>query len=149
MDWRVSSELKLENRGGNVQLNQHYFAADTLKYGGRSCQRPFTTMSINAAGQVVLCCADFYGEVIAGDVRREHLDEIWRGPLLEEYRRKLESTGRQDLRLCARCSHDGSGSPLHYPLQSPFERGLRTVLFPVGRLVRIRRKRARSQALTG
>jgi MoaA/NifB/PqqE/SkfB family radical SAM enzyme len=146
MDWRVSSELKLENRGGNVRLNGHYFASDTLKYGDRSCRRPFTTMSINSAGKVVLCSADFHGQVIAGDVSTEHLDEIWRGPRLEQYRQKLESTGRHDLPLCSGCSHDGSGSPLQYPLQSPLERRVRTVLFPVGRLVRIRRKWAREQA---
>lgn len=145
IDMRQPKSLRLENRGGNIQINHQYFDADTARFSTRGCSRPSTTMAVNVNGQVVLCCADLYGDIVMGDVHNESLESIWNGPGFVHYRQNLATLGRASLDLCCDCSHDGSSSRIDYPLQGQVERSVRQILVPVQALVRNRRAALREK----
>jgi radical SAM protein with 4Fe4S-binding SPASM domain len=139
-----SAGLQLENRAGNIKVNQHYFTRDKVRFSTRSCTRPFTTMAISAQGHVVLCCADLYADVVMGNVTCDSLEDIWNSSGFAHYRQTLVTAGRDSLHLCRECSHDGSSSRITYPLQGQLERSLRQALVPLQTLVRDRRASLRA-----
>ena len=46
------------------------------------CARPFREMTFYHTGTVVLCCNDWRGKYVCGDVMKDDIDDIWNG---EEY----------------------------------------------------------------
>jgi MoaA/NifB/PqqE/SkfB family radical SAM enzyme len=96
---------KWENRGGNIiQLRNQ-------KNDG-NCQRPSTGLNVMINGKVVLCCADFYADVVMGNVNQQNLEDIWYGKKFKEYRDQL-IISRVGLRLCDGCNHDGRGHEVY------------------------------------
>jgi radical SAM protein with 4Fe4S-binding SPASM domain len=106
----------LENRAGNIKRNAHIFKGHQRQFVNNSCNRPFSMITINPKGEVVLCCADMYGDVIMGNVQKSRLEEIWNNELFNYYRRTLIAQGRKNLKLCNGCSHTGKASHVFYPL---------------------------------
>lgn len=105
---------KVENRGGTILRNIEVF--DPQRFQTTPCLRPSNMMVIKATGKAVLCCSDQYGDVELGDVRNCSLMEIWQSPNFEALRQQLQQGQRKGLKLCEKCSHRGSTSPVHYPL---------------------------------
>jgi len=116
-DMRNISANRLENRGGNIKKNAYLFEEGQQQLVNKSCNRPFSMMTINPKGQVVLCCSDMYSDVVMGDVKKQRLEEIWNNKLYEHYRNTLSNLGRKGLKLCDGCSHNGNASGVFYPLQ--------------------------------
>ena len=112
LDMRHALPGRLENRGGNIKQDAHAFEDYQRKFLNQSCERPFSMMTVNPKGQVVLCCSDMYSDVVMGDVKEQRLEEIWNSKLFDHYRRTLNERGRED------CSHDGQGSTPFYPFPS-------------------------------
>lgn len=105
---------KIENRGGNIKINAESFP-DTI-YRSKSCERPFNMLSIMANGDVVLCCSDLYGDVVAGNVMDDFLENIWESDIFKHYRDELMTNSRHNLELCNKCSYEGKASSVYYPL---------------------------------
>jgi MoaA/NifB/PqqE/SkfB family radical SAM enzyme len=116
LDMRGPHPGCLENRAGSVKQNAAAFEDDKRRFVQRSCDRPFSGLTINAKGQAVLCCSDMYSDVVMGDVRDQRLEEIWAGEGFENYRKKLKESGRAGLKLCEGCSYGGQGYSVYYPL---------------------------------
>ena len=74
-------------------------------------------MTINPKGEVSLCCADMYTDVVMGNVNESRLEEIWYNEKFEHYRKTLTEKGRKGLMLCDGCSYGGKANgpfaPLH------------------------------------
>lgn len=118
-------EGKIENRGGQVKLNAELFQPARVQ--PISCLRPFHMLVIRPTGDVVLCCADMYGDVVMGNIQDQSLIEIWESEQFQAYRTKLAQEGRASLELCQDCSHNGIVSPLFYPFhQRPLLQGAST-----------------------
>jgi radical SAM protein with 4Fe4S-binding SPASM domain len=61
-------------------------------------------------GRVSLCCADFDGRHILGDLRTSTIEEIWNGPAYRAVRRQqLENGGPE---ICRSCDLPKKDSPL-------------------------------------
>jgi len=69
-----------------------------------TCDRPATgPLQVQVDGTMNVCCFDFNGEMLIGDLRTQSLTEILTGPALARIR-ALHSSGRADeLPLCAVC----------------------------------------------
>lgn len=69
-----------------------------------SCGRPAGgPIQVQVDGTLNVCCFDYNGEMLIGDLRRESLSEIYAGPELARIRR-LHAEGRADeLPLCRVC----------------------------------------------
>lgn len=135
LDMRHPARGWIENRGGNIKTNTQFFEEDRMQFADKSCAQPFNMMAINVKGQVVLCCADMYGDVMMGDVKKQRLESIWNSDEFEYYRNHLTTYGRKGLKLCDGCSHNGKASPTYYPLQNR-PGSLSNAVVPIGRLIR-------------
>ena len=116
MDMRDAGPGRLDNRGGNVRQDPKAFEAYQSKYHDRTCERPSKMMTVNPAGQVVLCCADVFSDVVMGSVHEHSLEEIWSNDRFAHYRQTLMESGRGSLALCADCSYTGTGVRPFFPL---------------------------------
>jgi radical SAM protein with 4Fe4S-binding SPASM domain len=118
LDMRRTRPPNLENRGGNIKRHGRLFNVVREQFSDKSCARPFTMMTVNAKGQVVLCCSDLYGDVVMGDTTTETLEQIWVNESFAHYRRHLNQRGRQGLPLCGSCSYRGGAPSVYYPLNA-------------------------------
>ncbi|MFB3853306.1 MAG: radical SAM/SPASM domain-containing protein [Vicinamibacterales bacterium] len=74
------------------------------------CYRQWLTFTVLWDGRVALCCADFDGRVILGDMRRQSIREVWNSePYRRARRAHLESGGPE---ICRSCDLPLKDSPL-------------------------------------
>lgn len=69
----------------------------------RPCIKIQDEMFFYVDGTATLCCWDAQGRQIVGDVKTEHVLEIWNGRELARCRALLDAGQRQQLALCSRC----------------------------------------------
>jgi hypothetical protein len=96
-----------------LQVNDLHNWAGTLPGDAAAsfpCYRPWLTFTALWDGRVSLCCADFDGREILGDLRRSSIAEIWNA---EPYRRArrlhLQGAGPD---ICRSCDLPRKDSPL-------------------------------------
>jgi MoaA/NifB/PqqE/SkfB family radical SAM enzyme len=74
------------------------------------CYRLWLTFTVLWDGRVSMCCADFDGRHIFGDLRTQSIAEVWNSPLYRAARREhLESGGPG---ICRSCDLPKKDSPL-------------------------------------
>jgi radical SAM protein with 4Fe4S-binding SPASM domain len=74
------------------------------------CYRLWLTFTVLWDGRVSLCCADFDGRNILGDLRTSTIAEIWNSPAYRDVRRQqLEHGGPE---ICRSCDLPKKDSPL-------------------------------------
>jgi len=74
------------------------------------CYRQWLTFTVLWDGRVSLCCADFDGRVVLGDVQTSSIREIWESDAYRRVRREhLESGGPE---ICHACDLPRKDSPL-------------------------------------
>ena len=74
------------------------------------CYRIWLTFTVLWDGRVSLCCADFDGRHILGDLRTSTIEEIWNSPAyLAVRRQQLEDGGPE---ICRSCDLPKKDSPL-------------------------------------
>lgn len=87
------------NRGGNIEVSQRECSG--------YCERPFETMYIKWDGKAVLCCSDYKGEVVMGDVNKDSMTDIFNNKKYKVYREHLKQ-GKRDLPLCNKCNYESN-----------------------------------------
>lgn len=93
---------KLHNHSGSNPLGQ-----EVREPLAKTCTKPFREMSVTWNGEVRLCCEDWVGDYVCGNVEEATLAEIWRGPAFEAARTFLQNK-RRDFGACQNCDA-GSG----------------------------------------
>jgi radical SAM protein with 4Fe4S-binding SPASM domain len=74
------------------------------------CYRQWLTFTVLWDGRVSLCCADFDGQVVLGDMNTSSIQEIWNSEAYRKVRREhLESGGPE---ICRSCDLPRKDSPL-------------------------------------
>jgi hypothetical protein len=68
------------------------------------CARPFREMTIYHDGSVPLCCNDWRGKFMCGDLNKQEILDIWDGPILNAARVHLYAHDRT-FRPCDVCSN--------------------------------------------
>lgn len=69
------------------------------------CWRIFTSLIVQSDGQVSLCCMEHDGKVIMGDVRKNTIEEIWKGPMFQHYRDMHIQRRQAELEVCKGCDY--------------------------------------------
>lgn len=96
--------FRLQNRAGLIPA----FLPPAPEPVKRMCVKPFRLLNVNWRGEALVCCNDYHGDVVAGRFPTMSLEEIWNGPVLNAYRRKLMNKDRS-LPLCRVCDcHSGA-----------------------------------------
>jgi radical SAM protein with 4Fe4S-binding SPASM domain len=74
------------------------------------CYRLWLTFTVLWDGRVSMCCADFDGRHVFGDLNSQTIAEVWNSPLYMAARRQhLESGGPE---ICRSCDLPKKDSPL-------------------------------------
>src|SRR5688572_25241415 len=74
------------------------------------CYRPWLTFTVLWDGRVSLCCADFDGRNVLGDLNTSTIKEVWNAePYVQARRQHLESGGPD---ICRSCDLPRKDSPL-------------------------------------
>ncbi len=74
------------------------------------CYRPWLTFTVLWDGRVSLCCADFDGRTILGDLNSQTIAEVWNGEAYRRVRREHLESGGPD--VCRACDLPRKDSPL-------------------------------------
>ena len=74
------------------------------------CYRPWLTFTVLWDGRVSLCCADFDGKIILGDLNTHSIAEIWNAEVYRDVRRQHLESGGPD--ICRACDLPRKDSPL-------------------------------------
>lgn len=70
----------------------------------RPCDRLWRTMTILVNGDVSLCCLDYSGKEILGNVNEKTLKEIWNNERYQELRKLHIASQQEKIALCNNCS---------------------------------------------
>ncbi len=68
------------------------------------CLRIWKTFTILWDGRVALCCLDYDGKVILGNVRETSIEEIFNGEVLKSIRNLHLQRRFEEIEICAECS---------------------------------------------
>ena len=101
-DREVASRVLLNHAGGNPQLP---LPKEPL---AKTCTNPFREVTVTWNGEVRICCMDWRGDYVAGNMNDRSLHDIWYGKELEAARRLLQAKDRR-FSPCAYCDK-GSGT---------------------------------------
>lgn len=74
------------------------------------CYRPWLTFTVLWDGRVSLCCADFDGKTILGDLNTQTIAEVWNAEPYRDVRRQHLESGGPD--VCRACDLPRKDSPL-------------------------------------
>jgi hypothetical protein len=74
------------------------------------CYRPWLTFTVLWDGRVSLCCADFDGKTVLGDLNTSTIQEIWNAEPYRNARRQHLESGGPD--ICRSCDLPRKDSPL-------------------------------------
>jgi MoaA/NifB/PqqE/SkfB family radical SAM enzyme len=74
------------------------------------CYRPWLTFTVLWDGRVSLCCADFDGRTILGNLNTQTIAEVWNGEMYRQVRREHLESGGPD--ICRACDLPRKDSPL-------------------------------------
>jgi radical SAM protein with 4Fe4S-binding SPASM domain len=74
------------------------------------CYRPWLTFTVLWDGRVSLCCADFDGKTILGNLNTHTIAEIWNAEAYRKVRREHLESGGPD--ICRACDLPRKDSPL-------------------------------------
>ncbi len=77
--------------------------------GGFPCYRPWLTFTVLWDGRVALCCADFDGKVVLGDMTSSSIREIWNSDAYRRVRREHLHDGGPA--ICRSCDLPKKDSP--------------------------------------
>lgn len=81
------------NVGGSVGLMRN----------ARPCAAPFSEVSILWNGDVVLCCYDYDGFNVIGNLAQTSLTDIWQGEEITQLRKIFLDRETEQLKICSRC----------------------------------------------
>lgn len=93
----LGKENPLSTRAGLVKVNITKKTPICLFYN--------SPLAINYQGDVVLCCEDYLGEVVLGNLENENLMDIWNKKNFKDIRRQLRKSVYK-LNICKRCTEN-------------------------------------------
>lgn len=88
------------NWAGDVEIKS---APQKTYQKRRPCLMLWRNLVIHANGRAVVCCYDYEGGIIIGDVNRQTIKDIWQGAKFEYLRQRHQSGEFEKLELCAQC----------------------------------------------
>jgi radical SAM protein with 4Fe4S-binding SPASM domain len=70
----------------------------------KPCDRLWRTLTVLVNGDVALCCLDYSGKIILGNVNDEKITDIWSNERYRQLRRLHRDSRQQEIPLCSNCS---------------------------------------------
>lgn len=110
--WRDKADkvlcAKMHNWGGAIENKTLRLFKKDLEF--TSCYFPFSQCAIQFDGAIRLCCVDYNGSVIMGNIRDEKIQNIWRGDKIDQIRRGHIKQDFDNIpNICSGCSYPQKG----------------------------------------
>ena len=67
------------------------------------CEMLWSSLFILWNGDVSICCVDFNGDVLLGDLKKNSIQEVWNSPKYKSYRRTHYNRRFSRIPLCSEC----------------------------------------------
>lgn len=93
-----------QNTDGTHQLTNQGGLVGAEESSEQRCAKPFRELSIRHDGTVALCCDDWRGQYVIGNVLELGIEGVWQHPRFEAARRVLYRGERAFLAPCAGCN---------------------------------------------
>jgi radical SAM protein with 4Fe4S-binding SPASM domain len=68
----------------------------------KSCRTPEGSFQISTEGDVFICCCDYFGKHIMGNIKDNSILEIWRNPRFADIRTQARN-GIAATDMCSKC----------------------------------------------
>lgn len=94
-------DLIMTNRGGSVGV-KHKDRTPPLKL---PCFIPKCVLIVTVKGNVVPCFEDFFQKNSMGNVKNEHILDIWNSEKYIDFRTKLKQGARSEIEVCKTCNN--------------------------------------------
>ena len=91
------------NFAGEVE-DRSVTVAPPARNGRQPCLLPWRQIAFYYDGTAVACCHDFLHKSELGNIRRQDLEEIWNGPVMQDIRRRHAAGEQAGIALCAGCN---------------------------------------------
>jgi radical SAM protein with 4Fe4S-binding SPASM domain len=92
-----------------TQVNRNDMLVEKIVLSGtKPCYFPFYKMIIDIDGSILLCSNDWSRSVDLGNVNKHKILDLWLGPKLTEFRKKLINGDRRSCKPCKFCNVNGT-----------------------------------------
>ncbi len=95
----------VRTQGGNMPhtIRKLSTKESDLRNGIKPCGLLWNGMHVDYAGNLTLCCVDFDGSMVVGNILKRGLMNCWNGPEMQEHRRLHLSSSLDPESLCYKC----------------------------------------------
>jgi len=69
------------------------------------CPMPYQRLIVLYDGKVTICCGNIYGKLVAGDLTKQTVEEVWKGPVMQKLRKHLAEGESHKIQICAECGY--------------------------------------------
>jgi radical SAM protein with 4Fe4S-binding SPASM domain len=99
----ISVQSKTGNHGKLFNYAGVGFAPND-KMAGKRCHHPFRQLAVRQDGSVAICCNDWRGTYVCGNVNTDGVEAIWQGDAMGAAREMLIK-GKREMAPCKGCDH--------------------------------------------
>lgn len=104
----IVQDISVATAGTHSHLANHAGSAlpadPSDRRASMPCAKPFREISVRWDGSIAVCCNDWRGEYVVGNVNQTPIDELWQSERFMAARRRL-LIGQRDMRPCHGCTH--------------------------------------------
>lgn len=102
----IADEIAIEPRHnwGALDTRLVNIGQQLGRYPKQACPEPFYTLAIRANGDVSVCCIDWSGGLIVGNLRDSSLREIWEGEPIRRIQSLHLAKKRDSIPACRNCT---------------------------------------------
>ncbi len=96
----------MHNFGGDTALEELYTGEHpaSVNLDDKPCISPWNSFVILSDGRVVLCCNDYSGQYVLGDLNSNTIYDIWHSKSFSDIREKHQNSGRGSMAICKGCT---------------------------------------------
>jgi len=69
------------------------------------CPMVYQRLIVLYDGRVTICCGNIYGKLIAGDLTKQTVENVWKGPVMQKLRKHLMEGESHKVQICAECGY--------------------------------------------
>ena len=86
------------------EIDDTFFAISDLSSYEGPCDRPLDQMVISSNGDAIICCRDWKGQNVVGNVYENSLYEIWHGEKMLEIQSHIALQQYDSINCCRDCT---------------------------------------------
>jgi len=69
------------------------------------CPMVYQRLIVLYDGTVTICCGNIYGKLVAGDLNKQTVEEVWNGHIMQKLRKFLAEGESHKVQICAECGY--------------------------------------------